>query len=209
MTEKTIPAKRRLSAAQRQEEIVRVAIALAAEQGVDAVTTQDMAAEMNLTQGAIFRHFATKDDIWYAVMQWVRSRLTRVLDGATAGETNPVAALEKIFFAHLAFIQKHPAIPRLLFSEHLHKRNSRLQQLIQEIITGYEEKIAGLLRKAKVQGLAFASLDEESAATLYIGMIHGLVLGASIFQGKRSMLEEGRKIFPIFLNSLKAHDRPA
>lgn len=69
MTEKTIPAKRRLSAAQRQEEIVRVAIALAAEQGVDTVTTQDMAAEMNLTQGAIFRHFATKDDIWYAVMQ--------------------------------------------------------------------------------------------------------------------------------------------
>ena len=61
MNQETI--KRRLSSEDRQSEIIRVAVELAADKGVDSVTTQDMADAMQLTQGAIFRHFATKDDI--------------------------------------------------------------------------------------------------------------------------------------------------
>jgi AcrR family transcriptional regulator len=52
--------KKRMSSEERQGEIIRVAVELAADKGVDSVTTQDMAAAMHLTQGAIFRHFATK-----------------------------------------------------------------------------------------------------------------------------------------------------
>jgi len=52
-----------------------VTLELAAKQGVDDVTTQDMAKAMGVTQGAVFRHFLSKDAIWLAVMQWVRDRL--------------------------------------------------------------------------------------------------------------------------------------
>lgn len=205
MNQETI--KRRLSTEERQGEIIRVAVELAADKGVDSVTTQDMADAMHLTQGAIFRHFATKDDIWVAVMQWIRDRLMKVLDKAAADATDPLDAIERMFFAHITFISKHPAIPRLLFSELLHKKSSKLRHLIQEIISGYEAKIAGLLEAAKSQSLVPDDLDSKSAAVLYIGMIQGLVMQASIFGGKRSLQQEAVKTFPIYLHGVrKRHD---
>lgn len=201
MNQETV--KKRLSSEERQGEIIRVAIELAANKGVDSVTTQDMADAMHLTQGAIFRHFATKDDIWVAVIEWVRERLMKVLDKAAADATDPLNAIERMFFAHIAFISKHPAIPRLLFSELLHKKNSKLRQLIQGIISGYEAKIAGLLNEAKSQSLASADLDSQSTAVLYIGMIQGLVMQSSIFGGKHSLQQEAERTFPILLYGIK------
>ena len=198
--------KRRLSSEDRQSEIIRVAVELAADKGVDSVTTQDMAEAMQLTQGAIFRHFATKDDIWVAVMQWIRERLMKVLDKAASDATDPLNAIERMFFAHITFISKHPAIPRLLFSELLHKKNSKLRELIQGIISGYEAKIAGLLEAAKSQSLVPDDLDSQSAAVLYIGMIQGLVMQASIFGGKRSLQQQAEKTFPIFLHGIKTRN---
>ena len=202
-----VTIKRRLSSEDRQSEIIRVAVELAADKGVDSVTTQDMADAMQLTQGAIFRHFATKDDIWVAVMQWIRDRLMKVLDKAAADATDPLNAIERMFFAHITFISKHPAIPRLMFSELLHKKNSKLRQLIQGIISGYEAKIAGLLEEAKSRSLVSDDLDSQSAAVLYIGMIQGLVMQSSIFGGKRSLQQQAENIFPILLHGIKTRSR--
>jgi AcrR family transcriptional regulator len=195
--------KRRLSTEERQSEIVRVAVHLAAEKGIDSVTTQDMADAMNVTQGAVFKHFPTKDDIWFAVISWIRGRLMSVLEKAASEATDPVNAIERMFYAHITFISKHPAIPRLLFTEMLHKKNSKLRDLIQEIISGYEGKVAGLLEAAKEQSLVAHDLDSQNAAVLYIGMIQGLFMQVSIFGGKRSLLDEAKKTFPIYLYGIK------
>ncbi len=205
MNQETV--KRRLSSEERQSEIIRVSIELAAEKGVDSVTTQDMADAMQLTQGAIFRHFATKDDIWVAVVEWIRDRLMKVVGKAADDATDPLNAIERMFFAHITFISKHPAIPRLLFSELLHKKNSKLRQLIEGIISGYKAKIAGLLDAAKSQSLVSDDLDSQSAAVLYIGMIQGLVMQSSIFGGKRSLQHQAEKTFPIFFHGIKTRSR--
>ena len=198
------PRRRRMDAGERQEEIIQAALDLAARHGVESVTTQDMADALGLTQGAIFRHFPTKDDIWLAAIHWVRSRLMKVVSAAAAKGENPLDALEKMFFAHVSFIARHPAIPRMVFSDQLLRRDTRLKLLIQEILTGYEAKIAGLLDQAKVAGLVRQDVDEDSAATLFIGMIQGLVLQSSIFGGRRSLPEEAKKVFPIYLKGIRA-----
>ena len=195
--------KKRMSSEDRQSEIIRVAIELAADKEVTSVTTQDMADAMQLTQGAIFRHFASKEEIWLAVMGWIQQSLMKVLSKAAAGATDPLDAIERMFLAHVAFISKHPAIPRILFSELQNKKSGKMRQLIQEIMSGYEGRIAGLLEAAKAQGLVDAELDSRSAAVLYIGMIQGLVMQVSIFGGKRSLLQEAGKTFPIFLHGIR------
>ncbi|MDO9467606.1 MAG: TetR family transcriptional regulator, partial [Thiobacillus sp.] len=111
------PQRKRLGADERREEIIRVTLELAAKQGVDDVTTQDMAQAMGVTQGAVFRHFPSKNAIWLAVMQWVRDRLMTVLSRAAAQGHDPLDALQRMFFAHIDFIAGHPAIPRVLMSE--------------------------------------------------------------------------------------------
>jgi len=166
-----------------------------------------------LTQGAIFRHFPTKDDIWLAAIHWVRGRLMKVVDSAAIKGKDPLDALERMFFAHVAFIARHPAIPRMVFSDQLLRRDTRLKLMIQEILTGYEARIADLLGQAKEAGLARQDVDEDSAATLFIGMIQGLVLQSSIFGGRRSLIDEAKKVFPIYLDGIRdrvpdlCHDR--
>ena len=162
--------KKRLSTEERQGEIIRVAIELAAEKDVNSVTTQDMADAMNLTQGAIFRHFSSKDEIWLAVMHWIRERLMKVLSKAAAEATDPLDAIQRMFLAHIAFVSKHPAIPRILFSELQQNKSGKLRPLIEELVSGYEEKIVRLLEAAKKQSLVSADLDSKSAAVLYIGI---------------------------------------
>lgn len=197
--------KKRMSSEDRQSEIVRVAIELAAEKDVGSVTTQDMADAMKLTQGAIFRHFANKDDIWLAVMRWIRESLMRVLSKAAAEATDPLDAIQRMFLAHIAFVSKHPSIPRILFSELQHKQDGKIRHLIQELVSGYESRVAGLLEAAKEQSLVDEQLDSKSAAVLYIGMIQGLVMQVMIFGGKRSLMHEAEKTFPIFLNGIRKH----
>lgn len=201
--------KRRLSTDERQSEIIRVAVHLAAEKGINSVTTQDMADAMKVTQGAIFKHFQTKDDIWFAVIHWIRERLMTVLEKAASEATDPINAIERMFFAHINFISKHPSIPRLLFSEMLHKKNSKLRDLIQEVISGYEGKIESLLEVAKQQSLVSYDLDSKNASVLYIGMIQGLFMQVSIFGGKRSLRDEAKKIFPIYLHGIKTRNNSA
>jgi TetR/AcrR family transcriptional regulator len=50
---------------------------------------------MGLTQGALFRHFPTKDAILEATMTWVGERLLARVDKAAEGATSPAAALLK------------------------------------------------------------------------------------------------------------------
>jgi AcrR family transcriptional regulator len=158
---------------------------------------------MGVTQGAVFRHFPSKDAIWLAVMQWVRERLMAVLARAAAQGRDPLDSLERMFFAHIAFIAGHQAIPRVLTSDHLHGRSPALRNLVTEIMLAYETKIAALLTDAQAQGLARADLDVHAAATLYIGMIQGLVLQASILRGRRTLAAEAARTFPVFLQAIR------
>ncbi len=182
--------RQRLSAGVRQDEIVKAAVDLAGVEGMDNVTTQAIADAVGVTQGAVFRHFPTKDTIWIAVVHWIRGRLMGVIDMAASRASDPLDAVERIFFAHIGFAEKNPAVPRLLFSTSPH-----LKHLVKEMLAGYEEKIAKLLAQAKTQGnLVRADLGESDAATLFVAMIQGLVTRVLILGTKKSLLAEARRV---------------
>ncbi len=207
------PVRKRLGADERREEIIRVTLDLAATHGVDNVTTRDMAQAMGVTQGTVLRHFLSKDAIWLAVMQWVRARLAGSLGRAAGQGRDPLDALQHMFFTHIAFITAHPAIPRILTSEHLHGRSAILRRLVTETMLDYETEIAGLLSDARAQGQARADLDVHAAATLYLGMIQGLVLQTSILRGQRTLTArtlatEAARTFPVFLDAIRSPSTP-
>jgi AcrR family transcriptional regulator len=199
MSEKT-NKQTRLSGEARRELIVQSALELAAKRGIDRVTTQDMAEAMGLTQGAIFRHFATKDDIWLAVVDWIRGQVAQNV--GRIADDDSLAALEKLFLAQTGFIAKYPAIPRLMFTDLIHSDNTAIKQTIQGIVTGFEEKVAGLLRQAKERGAVAPDLDEYGAATLFLGMIQGLAVQAAMFGAKRAIAGQAKKVFPLYLNGI-------
>src|SRR5690606_5475539 len=108
---------RNLPADKRRALTVATVVDLAAEQNPSEITTTAIATRMRVTQGALFRHFRSKDAIWQAVMEWVAERLVERLERAIRDAASPLATLEAMFFAHVEFLAEHPGVPRMLFGE--------------------------------------------------------------------------------------------
>src|SRR3546814_5506264 len=108
---------RHLPADERRAATVEAVVDLAAEQNPSDITTTAIAQRMGLTQGALFRHFPSKDAILQAVMSWVTERLLARVDKAAEEAASPAAALEAVFMTHIDFVSDHPGVPRMLFGE--------------------------------------------------------------------------------------------
>ena len=74
--------RKNLPADERRAVTIEAVIALAGTQNPSDITTAAIVKRMNLTQGALFRHFPTKDALWQSVMEWVAVRLLARLDAA-------------------------------------------------------------------------------------------------------------------------------
>ncbi len=106
-----------LPADERRAVTVEAVIALAGTTNPGEITTAAIARHMNLTQGALFRHFPSKEAIWKAVMEWVAERLLSRIERAAKDKVSPLAAMEAMFLAHVEFVVEHPGVPRMLFGE--------------------------------------------------------------------------------------------
>ena len=165
-----------LPADERRAATVEAVVDLAAEQNPSDITTAAIARRMGLTQGALFRHFPSKDAILEAVMSWVAERLLARLDEAAEGATSPVAALEAVFMTHIDFVSEHPGVPRMLFGELQRPGETLPKRMAQTLIRHYSEGLCGLLEAGRTRSELHADLDPDAAATLFIGMIQGLVM---------------------------------
>lgn len=195
--------RQRLPAEERRQEAVAAVIDLARDHGPESITTQAIADRLGVTHGALFRHFPDKAAIWTAVIDWVRARLGRVIDGAFDAGGSPLAVLERLFYAHVDFVAGHPGVPRILFHELLRPDDSPFQKVARLIVGSYRQRLCALFVQAKQQGQLPASLDEEAAAIHFIGTVQGLVVQGSLFRGKGGMRKAARRIFPLLLDGFR------
>lgn len=169
-------AARHLPADERRAVTVETVVELAAEQNPSEITTAAIATRMGLTQGALFRHFPSKDAIWSAVMDWVAERLMARVDRAARSAASPPGALEAIFMAHVAFIAEHPGVPRMMFGELQRPGDSATRRMVQALLERYRDRLRALIEQGRASGELDPEVDPDQAALLFVGTIQGLVM---------------------------------
>ena len=187
-----------LPADERRAATVEAVINLAAEQNPSDITTTAIAQRMGLTQGALFRHFPTKDAILEAVMTWVAERLLSRVDRAAQNVTSPLAALEAVFMAHIDFVSEHPGVPRMLFGELQRPGETLPKRMVQTLIQRYGERLRHLLERGKAIGELDANLDIEAASISFIGSIQGLVMQSLIAGDAARIRRDASGVFAIY-----------
>ena len=193
-----------LPAEERRAATVQAVIDLAAEQNPAEITTTAIADRMGLTQGALFRHFPTKDAILEATMSWVTERLLVSVDKAAAGAASPAAALEAMFMTHIDFVAKHPGVPRMLFGELQRSGETLAKRMVQTLIRQYEQRLRRLMEAGKAQGELNAELNVDAAAVLFIGTIQGLVM-QSLLAGKVSQIRrDAPAVYAIYCRGIES-----
>lgn len=166
----------RQSTESRQAEIIATVVALAAQRNPAEVTTTDIAKAMKVTQGALFRHFSTKEAIRLAVIEWIETQLMSRLGGAQASAPDVLNGLEAMFLAHVRFIREFPGVPRLIFAELQQPDSSPVRRRVHDIMRHYRQTLAETLGRAKAAQLIRDDVDIQAAAALFLGAIQGLVM---------------------------------
>ena len=197
-------SSKHLPAEERRLVTVETVVELAAEQNPSEITTAAIAKRMGLTQGALFRHFPNKDAILQAVMEWVAERLLSRLEKAVGTKSSPLDALESMFMAHVEFIAKHPGIPRMLFAELQRSGETTTKRIVQTLLSRYEEHLNRLFKQGKACGEIDEKLDNEAAATLFIGTIQGLVMQSLIAGDANHMHRNAPKVYAVYQRGIRS-----
>ncbi len=187
-----------LPADQRRAVTVEAVVALAATRNPNEITTAAIARHKQLTQGALFRHFPSKEAIWEAVMHWVTERLLARMDEAARGVDSPLAAMEAMFMSHVEFVIEHPGVPRMMFGELQRTDASAAKRMVQTLMRRYRERLQRPLASGKSGGELSAALDQEAAATLFIGTIQGLVMQSLMAGDVARMRQDAPRVFAIY-----------
>ena len=187
-----------LRASDRRRATVEAVVALPASHNPSEITTTAIAHAMGLTQGAVFRHFATKDTILQAVMKWVAAGLMSRVDAAVQEMASPMLALEALFMAHVDFIASHPGVPRILLAELQRAESSPPKRIAQVFLRRYGERVTKLLADAKALGELHPAIDTEAAAILFVGTIQGLVLQGLLAGDVSRIRRDAPRVFAIY-----------
>lgn len=191
-----------LSSEDRRAATVGAVIALAAGHDPGEITTTAIARQMGVTQGALFKHFPTKDAILEAVMNWVAERLLSRIDAAASGAPTSSAALEAMFQAHTGFVTDHPGVPRMMFGELQRAASTAPKRMAAALLRQYAERLRFVLERGRGEGEFDPALDIEAAATLFVGTIQGLVMQALIAGDVQRIRRDAPRVFAIYLRGI-------
>lgn len=186
----------------RQAEIIATMLHLAAERNPADITTTDIAKAMRVTQGALFRHFATKEAIRLAVVEWIEAQLLGALLEARQEAPDPLAALRAMFLAHVRFAQAYPGVPRLIFAELQQAEASPVRLMVHKIMQRYRQVLAETLALAMAAKRIRADVDCQAAASLFLGGIQGLVIQSMLSGSDAALERQAEAVLDLYLAGL-------
>lgn len=187
----------------RQAEIVATLVRLAAERSASDITTTDIARAMNVTQGALFKHFPTKEAIRLAVVDWIEAALMARLQEARSQAPTAVAALGAMFLAHVDFVIEHPGVPRLVFGELQQPDESPAKGRVCDLMQRYRALVMEVLEEAAAAGLIRGDADRPAAAALFLGAVQGLVIQSMVAGTSRHLRQQAQGVFALCLQGLE------
>jgi AcrR family transcriptional regulator len=195
--------RKNLPAVERRAVTVEAVVELAATQNPSEITTAAIAKHMDLTQGALFRHFPSKEAIWNEVMKWGAERLMARLDRSIRGIDSPMSALETMFLGNIEFICEHPGIPRIMFGELQRAEGTAAKAMAKTVTHQYGERLRKLLQQGVERGELSADLDTQAAAILFIGTIQGLVMQSLMAGDIQGIRKHAPRVFAIYRRGIE------
>ena len=154
----------------RQEQIKKAVLDIIFEDGLDQLSTRNLAKRVGITEGAIFRHFKSKRDIMLGIMQDVKYNLMSELRRITLSAESTEKRLFSFLCRHVKYLIDNRGITILLFSEAAHMNDKELKETLHEILSEQKSLIGKIIKDGMSEGLWNKKLDPDDVATVYMGI---------------------------------------
>jgi AcrR family transcriptional regulator len=202
----------RFSSADRREQILEVATGLFAQQGFQGTTTKTIAEKSGVTEALIFRHFPSKEELYWAVIERKidsAAPLERLLENLEAGGDD-LDVLARVALEVLERRAKDQTLSRLLLYSALEKHELS-ERFFRNYIANYFEVLARFVRQGIAAG-RFRDVDPLLAARGFLGMVvyHSWI--QELYRGKEvqdfDLHTVSRTLARIWLQGVQVENKP-
>ena len=175
----------RVPAQDRREQILNVAMTLFARHGFEGTTTRQIAEVARVNEAIIFRHFPTKEDLYWAIIRRKCNHegRTRMIQERIAAGGSDLDILSSIAEQMLSRTRADENITRLLLFTAL-ERHELSNEFFQNFVAQQYELLAGYIRRRVSEG-AYRDVDPALAARGFLGMVIYHYLIQELFGGRK------------------------
>ena len=139
----------------------------------EKITTAALAARLNVSEAALYRHFASKAQMFEGLIEFVEQTLFGLINKITAEEQSGLKQVDAVLSLLLGFTQKNPGMTRVLIGDALVNEDDRLQGRINQLHDRLEATLRQSLRIAASQGEGMVESDAGAQANLMLCFVIG------------------------------------
>ena len=187
----------------RQKEIMQAAMDIAGQEGMKALTITKIARRISFTDGAIYRHFSSKDDIIRGILDTIFLRMTQRVGEIVTQSGTASSKLKNIIEFVLLDFKENPAHESFLFAEDLIFANNSLRVFIFNVLNTMQLYIQQVIEQGQAQKELTTGVDAKNISLLFIGTIRVLVMKWKLSGYQLDIEEEGRQFYTTLMSLLR------
>ena len=189
---------------ERQIEIMQAATQRIDKHGIQDLTIKNLAADLELSEAALYRHFKSKNEILMGLLNYFILEMEIRLYAITSQtEIKAEDLLRQVFDSQLGSFVKNPAIVSVIFSEGIFQFNKNLSDRVMAMMKLMQINIQSVIVRGINAGQIKEIADPSTITTIIMGSMRMTVLKWKLSGHKSNLLKDGTTVLSGILNMIK------
>lgn len=157
----------------RREQILQALAHMLEHQAGQRITTKSLAAEVGVSEAALYRHFPSKARMFEGLIDFIEHTLLSRINLILSEEKDTLQRCEHMMQLLLMFAERNPGITRILTGDALQGEHERLRERVTHMFDKIESQLKQVLRERRLrEGVGF-SVEEAQLANLLLAWVEG------------------------------------
>ena len=172
--EASAPARKRPKPGERRVQILQTLASMLEQPGAERVTTAALAAKLDVSEAALYRHFASKAQMFEGLIEFIETSVFTLINQIVERETSAALQAHKITTVLLQFAEKNPGMTRVMVGDALVFEHERLNTRMNQFFDRVESQLRQSLRAAaEAAGSSTPTVDAQALASAITSLIVG------------------------------------
>ena len=166
--------RKRPKPGERRIQILQTLAAMLEQPGAERITTAALAARLEVSEAALYRHFASKAQMFEGLIEFIETSIFSLLNQIAEKNDAPSVKARHMVTVVLQFAQRNPGMARVMVGDALVFENDRLEQRMNQFFERFESSLRQVLRD---QAQATSSLTPTVDANVQSSVLVSFVVG--------------------------------
>jgi AcrR family transcriptional regulator len=160
-----------ISISNRQLEIINAAGKIITSSGINSLTIKNLGKEMNFSEGAIYRHFKSKQEIILVMLSYLAVTLDEIYTKSYETYNTPLEKLAQLTQHKFLFFKEHPHFVTVIFSDGLFDNSLEVNKAIQVIMKTKVKHLKPIIEELQEDGTFSKVLTIEETMHILMGSL--------------------------------------